>query len=143
MVDKSTQPMMCDYERNDDGNAKLVDGELVHFMRPLTDEEQAEYDERQQLGQQQRLEKDRANARAAILALLAASDRFAARAYEEGVPMTSERISYRRDLRSLIATVATSDDPAAIELPPEPRRPTNLREKPFRRLSAQQSAPRF
>lgn len=51
---------------------------------------------------------------------LAATDKWAARAYEEGVPMSAERIAYRKALRSTLADLATSTDPASVQLPAPP-----------------------
>lgn len=62
----------------------------------------------------------RATRHANVVSLLAASDKWAARAYEDGVPMSDDRKAYRQALRAAFQQIATSDDPGAVELPEVP-----------------------
>ena len=57
----------------------------------------------------------------AVREALAASDHWVVRAFEEGGKLSPERRAHRGRLRELLAQVATSDDPAALEVPPVPQ----------------------
>lgn len=66
---------------------------------------------------------ERAKKSAEIQAALSASDVWCARQVEDSVSLTDARKTYRSDLRTLLDSVASSDDPASITLPDEPAYP--------------------
>jgi hypothetical protein len=69
------------------------------------------------------LEDARARRRQEVEAELARTDKWAARAVEEGVPMPAERVAYRQTLRALFAEIDAADGLATLEkvtLPPAP-----------------------
>jgi hypothetical protein len=88
--------------------------------RPMRDDERAEFLAAREAGRGDEIVLARDRRMREILELLRDTDKWAARAVEDGQPMRADRIAYRQELRKLLAVVETSDDPASIELPKGP-----------------------
>lgn len=88
----------------------------------LTDEQIAQRDIDQAAG----LQTHKAGRRSEVEQVLNWTDRWAARAVEEAVPMTAARIRYRQALRALFPQIDAAADVAAVEaitIPPPPPNP--------------------
>lgn len=79
--------------------------------RPLTDDEIAEREANAEVA----LDSRRLDRAAAVEAAIAATDKWAARAVEDAVPMSDARIKYRRELRALFAAIAAAPDVETLE----------------------------
>lgn len=86
---------------------------------PLDADQVAQYAIDQAAG----LEQHRAAAAAGVQAALAATDWWAARAYEDGVPLSKPRAAYRQKLRDLLTVIAAAADVAAVEAVALPKAP--------------------
>jgi hypothetical protein len=89
-------------------------------IRPATAEEIEEIQNDPGRGPERLLALDRDTKIAEIKAALIATDVWAIRAAEDGVPLEDARKGYREQLRALLAEARASDDPAAIEIPTAP-----------------------
>lgn len=87
----------------------------------LTDEQLAQRDVDQAAG----LDARKAQRRLEIESVLAWTDRWAARAVEEAVPMPPARIRYRQALRALFTDIAAAADIPAVEAVKIPAPPPN------------------
>lgn len=66
------------------------------------------------------LERERKARCSEVLGALASTDKWAARAYEDGVPISDARKLYRQNLRAVYRQLLTSDDPASVEFQTPP-----------------------
>lgn len=90
-------------------------GALVY--RAMTDEEWAPFKADRDAAVAAALADSRTSALAHVEQLLAGTDKWAARAYEDGVPISDPRKAYRVALRGAYQAIAASDDPGSVTLP--------------------------
>lgn len=92
----------------------------VEEVVPLTDEELRQVD----VDAAAALATARQNARDRIIAALNDTDKWAARAVEEGVAMAAVRVKYRQTLRTLLGSVDQAENQAALDAITVPAPPT-------------------
>jgi hypothetical protein len=102
---------------------EVIDGVETLVHREMNDDEHAQLEIDQADFAARSVADGRDEAARAIRARLAESDVWAIRHVEDGASLTPERIAYRKQLRTLLGSVASSDDPLSIKIPDPPPPP--------------------